>query len=102
MFSMHGKILLINSYRYYTMLYGYGKYQFIILHILIFFGKGKLKDCRKDVFRIFSAFIRIPMAGTRPRFVQHLLFPTYPVTNLSKISQIITPLCWKYRTNVLR
>ena len=27
---------------------------------------------------------------------------TYPVTNLSKISQIITPLCWKYRTNVLR
>ena len=69
---------------------------------VIFYGKGKLKDCRKDVFRIFSAFIRIPMAGARPRFVQHLLFPTYPVTNLSKISQIITPLCWKYRTNVLR
>ena len=33
MLSMHGKILLINSYRYYTMLYGYGKYQFIILYI---------------------------------------------------------------------
>ena len=33
MFSVHGKILLINFYRYYTMLYGYGKYQFIILYI---------------------------------------------------------------------
>ena len=53
MFSVHGKTLLNNSYRYYTMLYGYGKYQFIILHILIFFGKGKLKDCRKKLFRIY-------------------------------------------------
>ncbi len=53
MFSVHGKTLLINSYRYYTMLYGYGKYQFVILHILIFFGKGKLKDCRKKLFRIY-------------------------------------------------
>ena len=33
MLSVHSKILLINFYRYYTMLYGYGKYQFIILHI---------------------------------------------------------------------
>ena len=33
MFIVHGKTLLINSYRYYTMLYGYEKYQFIILYI---------------------------------------------------------------------
>lgn len=79
------------------MLYGYGKYQFIIYSdkSVIFYGKGRLKDCRKDVFKIFSAFIRISIAGARPRFVQCLLFPTYPATNFSKNDQIIALFYWQ-------
>ena len=65
---------------------------------VIFYGKGKLKDCRKKLFRIYLYF----HGGDAPADLYSICFFILIWLYFSKNGQIITLLYWKCRTNVLR
>ena len=64
----------------------------------MFYGKGKLKDCRKNLFRIYL----YSHSRDVPALCALFVFSDLSGYIFSKIDQIITLFYWKYRTNVLR